>query len=83
MPRRIYKDAFIDKQIAAIDEMHERTQRDVIVCPACLDQSDEVSYLTNMDRKQIKAYIKHMRERATVQAFWMGWTLRDGTKDTE
>ena len=84
MPRRIYSDAFIDRQIAKVDAMNERSQV-IVNYPQCMHTEEPTTWsrktLNEWDRKEIQAYFKQQRDLAYVQGFWMGWVLRDGAKD--
>lgn len=86
MKRRHLSDKYIDTQIAKIDEMFERT-RDIVDYPRCMSDagSDSISTrrLLESDLKEIKAYIKQLRDISFVNGFWHGWTLRDGVNEDE
>lgn len=86
MGRRIYSDTFIDRQIAKIDEMFERNQRNILLTPECLIEPYRADFqyharICPSDVDKIKAYYKQFQELAYVRGFWMGWTLREGCKD--
>lgn len=71
--RRKYSDAFVERQINKIDELFEKTQQECIMLPDAFDR-DEYSWL----RKSVMQYTQHRVDRAYVQGFWYGWTLKEG-----
>jgi hypothetical protein len=87
MSRRIFSEKYVDRRIAEIDEMHKRTQT-VPAYPRCMDvhNPNNVFGHTKLSRsevEEIKAYLKWVRERAIVDGFWAGWTLREGSPSCE
>jgi len=72
--RRIFSDEYIDKEIAKIDAIHERSN---VICnyPNCL-----IDGLLSFQKKEIDEYIKHRVDVSYVDGFWAGWSLRDGYK---
>ena len=87
---RKYSDAFVDRQIAKIDEMYEKCMgRNLIVTPECLIPNHH-SYWNTYERpklseseiNKIREYYNQLQNLSYVRGFWMGWTLREGAKET-
>lgn len=86
MPKRIYSDAYVDRQIAKVDAMFEKNMSHIIVTPECMMPRGHHAYIRDKgllphELKEVRAYNKQLQELSFVQGFWTGWTLRDGTKD--
>ena len=84
--KRIFSDAYIDRQIAKIDKMYEGCMgHNLIVTPDCLmpefGMMTAHSRLSEREREQIKKYYKQLSDLSYVRGFWMGYSIRDGIKD--
>jgi hypothetical protein len=73
--KRTFSNDYIDKEIAKIDAIHERTNI-IFHYPDCL-----IDGLLPSQKEEIDAYIKHRAEASYVDGFWHGWSLRGGVKD--
>ena len=70
---RKYSEKFVNSEIKKIDELHEKIQNEYIELPNFLER-EENDWL----KKQVMEYVKHRIDRAYVQGFWYGWTLKEG-----
>lgn len=71
--QRKYSDFFIERQINKIDELNQKTQQECILFPREFDR-EEYAWL----RKKVTEYVNHRVNRAYIQGFWYGWTLKEG-----
>lgn len=86
MPRRILSDTYVDRQIAKVDEIFEKTNQNFVATPDILMPETEYSVferkrISDWEREKIKAYYKQFSDLSFVRGFWQGWTLREGSKD--
>lgn len=70
---RKYSEKFIEAKIKKIHELNEKTQTEHLDYPEFLDR-EENTWMKN----QVREYVKNRVERAYVQGFWYGWTLKEG-----
>lgn len=77
MKKRIYSDEFVDRVIAKVDAKKEKCELYNGPFPFDGDFFKERPWLV----KELDTYIQFLKDRAFVQGFWDGYSLKSGIKD--
>ena len=77
---RKFTDAFIDKQIASIDALHDKTREH---CPVLPEPNSDCFGIGSWEYKMAREVAAHRYRCGYVDGFWMGWTLRSHATEDE